>query len=233
MTITADLYALQEIDSALDACERELEQIRTRLGESEAVQDARVIIAEQDARRRAAEVEARRLETAMLDLQEKIRPVETRLYDGSVRNPKELEALQEDVDMLRRQQRGLEDQQLALMEELEVASAGLNGARAEAEAAEAAWRADQGNLALRQQELEADRARLQAQREQRAARIPPPNLAQYERLRRSKRGLAVVRVERGACQGCRIALPTTVQQRARSGMQVVQCTSCERILYTG
>jgi len=41
----------------------------------------------------------------------------------------------------------------------------------------------------------------------------------------------VVKVERGMCQGCRISLPMSVLQKARSGFDVVQCVSCERILY--
>jgi predicted nucleic acid-binding Zn-ribbon protein len=32
------------------------------------------------------------------------------------------------------------------------------------------------------------------------------------------------------CQGCRISLPMSVLQRARTGVSVVQCVSCERIL---
>lgn len=233
MTITADLFALQEDDSALDACDRELAQIRDRLGPSESIAEARASVATHEARRRTADAEAKRLDTEMGDLQVKIAPVEKKLYDGSVRNPKELQAIQEDLEMLRRHQRALEDQQLGVMEELEASGAGLAAARAAVAAAERDWQAEQERLRRREGELDAERSRLQTRRQGLAGRIPAPQLALYERLRKSKRGLAVARVERGACQGCRIALPTTVQQRARSGMQVVQCTSCERILYAG
>ena len=40
-----------------------------------------------------------------------------------------------------------------------------------------------------------------------------------------------VKVERGMCQGCRLALSTMELQRARSARGVVQCSSCRRILY--
>jgi predicted nucleic acid-binding Zn-ribbon protein len=46
-----------------------------------------------------------------------------------------------------------------------------------------------------------------------------------------RQGRAVAKVERGMCGGCRISLPMTVLQKARSGLDVVQCVSCERILY--
>jgi hypothetical protein len=88
-------------------------------------------------------------------------------------------------------------------------------------------------LHQREQELLAQRERLQQQRQARAGRVAPTLLALYERLRPLKRGQAVARIERGVCGGCRITLPTTVQQRARAGGQVLRCPSCERILYAG
>jgi predicted nucleic acid-binding Zn-ribbon protein len=231
MPIAADLYALQELDRAIDACERGLEQTRAAFGDSEEAAEARAAVLEAEVRQHAAQVQARALETQRGDLQLKIQPVETKLYDGSVTIPKELQSLQEDLEMLRRQARALEDQQLAAMEELETTNATLAAARERAAQIEAEWTAGQGDLHEREHQLEAERTRLLAQREGRAARIDPARLALYDRLRHSKRGVAVVKVERGVCLGCRITLPTTVVQRARPGIQVVQCTSCERILY--
>jgi len=37
-------------------------------------------------------------------------------------------------------------------------------------------------------------------------------------------------VEQGLCQGCRISLPMSIVQKARAGVGLVQCVSCERIL---
>ena len=233
MTLAADLFALQETDTAIETCDRELEQIRATLGESEVVAEARAIVAEQEARRHAAEAQARHLDGEFAILQAKIRPIETKLYDGSVRNPKELQSLQEELEMQRRRQRAIEDQQLAVMEEREVSAARLTAACAALQTEEVEWRQGQQDLTGREAALVEQRARLLAQREVRAARLDAPTLALYERLRRTKRGLAVVKVERGACRGCRITLPTTLQQRARSGLQVVQCPSCERILFAG
>jgi len=42
---------------------------------------------------------------------------------------------------------------------------------------------------------------------------------------------SVAKVEGGACQGCRISLPMNLLQKARSGNSLVQCSSCERVLY--
>jgi predicted nucleic acid-binding Zn-ribbon protein len=233
MTVTADLFALQEADSALDACERELAEVRSKLAEEDSAGELRAQVAEQEARLAIARGRAADLETAIRDLQEKVSPVERKLYSGEVRIPKELQALQEDLEMLLRQRRELEDQDLAVMEEVEAAGAALGAARSRLDEYTSSYHTEHTRLVEREGELVQRREQLQANRERRAARIDPQRRGLYDRLRTARRGIAVVRVERGVCTGCRITLPTTVQQRARSGMQAVQCTSCERILFAG
>jgi predicted nucleic acid-binding Zn-ribbon protein len=229
----AELYALQEVDSAVDACERELEQVRAHLDEGAEVAAARAEVARLETELAAAQRRLRELETAATDLRAKMTPIEQRLYSGAVRHPKELQGLQDELTMYRRQLDRVEDDELAAMEALEGATAALAAARERLVALETAWQEEQARLRQREQELLAQRDRLQAQRQARAGRVTPTLLALYERLRPLKRGQAVARIERGVCAGCRITLPTTVQQRARAGTQVLQCPSCERILYAG
>lgn len=229
----AELYALQEVDSAVDACERELERVRAHLDEGEQVAAARAEVARLETEAAVAQRRLRELETAATDLRAKMAPIEQRLYSGAVRHPKELQGLQDELNMYRRQLDHVEDEELAAMEALEAATAALAAARERLAALESTWREEQARLRRREQELLAQRDRLHAQRQARAGRVAPTLLALYERLRPLKRGLAVARIERGVCAGCRITLPTTVQQRARMGTQVLQCPSCERILYAG
>ncbi len=233
MSTTAELYALQEVDSAVDACERELAQVRARLDEPEEVAQARAEVARVEVELEAARRRLRELETAATDLKARMAPIEQRLYSGAVRHPKELQGLQDELNMYRRQLDHIEDDELAAMEALEGTTAALAAARERLAALESAWREEQARLHQRERELLAQRDRLQQQRQARAGRVPPSFLALYERLRPLKRGQAVARIERGVCADCRITLPTTVQQRARAGAQVLQCPSCERILYAG
>lgn len=64
-----------------------------------------------------------------------------------------------------------------------------------------------------------------------ASEVTPQTLELYEGVK-SKKGQAVAKVEQGRCQGCRLNLPINEWQRARVG-DVVQCSSCGRILYLG
>ena len=47
---------------------------------------------------------------------------------------------------------------------------------------------------------------------------------------KKQKGTAVAKVEQGVCCGCRISLPSTELQRARSD-SLVRCSSCGRILF--
>jgi len=231
MTAIADLYALQETDSALDQARAALERAEARLADTSEVDEARATLQEREAAWRQAELAERAVELELEALREKIEPLETKLYGGSVRNPKELADLQADVESLKRRQSGIEDRALEAMAATEEAQAALNEARAALQEVEAARAAENRQLAEERERLLAEIAELEARRQRQSAGIDAQLLRLYEGLRASRQGRAVVRVERGLCQGCRISLPSNVLSRARSGTGLVQCTSCERILY--
>ncbi|MCK4696871.1 MAG: hypothetical protein KAT53_01045, partial [Dehalococcoidia bacterium] len=82
-----------------------------------------------------------------------------------------------------------------------------------------------------QAELGAALATLEQKGKDLAGKLDASSLELYQALRRKRHGRAVAKVEQGMCQGCRIALPMSELQRARLGQELVQCSSCERILY--
>jgi predicted nucleic acid-binding Zn-ribbon protein len=231
MTRSIDLYELQETDTALDAAERRLGEIAQEL-ESESGLDALdEAIAAADVELSSAESERREANAEVIDQKEKISALEEKLYSGEVRNPKELKALQDDVEAHQQHLSVLEERALTAEERVEQAKATQKLARDDRE-----QRMQEREILFTS--LEAEKASINSELEQlnqirnrQKERVDNPDLQLYERLRRARAGRAVSKVERGTCQGCRITLPTTVFQRARSGLKIVQCTSCERILY--
>ena len=71
---------------------------------------------------------------------------------------------------------------------------------------------------------------LEAKRDGQVDGMDAAALSIYQALRERWQGPAVAIVERGLCQGCRITLPMSVLQKARSGLGLVRCVNCERIL---
>jgi uncharacterized protein len=230
MTSAADLLALQEIDLRRDGRRALIADIESRLGETDELRAAR-----DSANRAVAELEQLRrrqhdIDSQLQDIDAKINPVERKLYDGSVRNPKELTDMQKELNIFKGRRSKLDDTGLELIEALDAASKALEQANTALRKAEANWQLDQEDLLTEKSEAEADYSRLESERSLRAEGMDRTSLGLYENLRLTRQGRAVARVERGTCQGCRITLPTHLVQRLRTGDALVQCPSCERIL---
>jgi predicted nucleic acid-binding Zn-ribbon protein len=231
MTIAADLYALQEIDSAIEATMTSLAAVEEQLGESEELIAGRQAVEERQHAIEDLSKQERDLEWQVDDVRSHLSDVEGKLYGGSVRNPKELAGVQEEANILKGQMRRREDELLELMVRVEETQAALREAEESLSEVEARWRQEQQELAGEKERLEGEIAGLEDRRGRQAGQIEARALALYENLRERRQGTAVVKVERGMCGGCRISLPMTILQKARSGLDVVQCVSCERILY--
>jgi predicted nucleic acid-binding Zn-ribbon protein len=227
----AELYALQQTDLALDAQRAILTDAESGLGESEEVVEARRVLEKCQEARRAAEKLFKEREWEADEQRRKIEPLEKRLYQGTVTNPKELEDLQQDIESLKRRRSELEDQALEAMTALEEAQAALEEAERAIQALTGSWETEQESLHVRQERAEREIAVLEEQRAAQAEGIEPSLLRLYDRLRAARQGRGVAKVEGGACQGCRISLPMSLLQRARAGSEIVQCNNCERILY--
>jgi predicted nucleic acid-binding Zn-ribbon protein len=233
MTSAAELFALQEIDLRRDARRAVIADIETRLGETPAVVAAREAVSDAETNLKELQTQQRRLEAKLQDLDAKMRPLEKKMYDGSVRNPKELTDMQKELNHFKAQRSDLDDEGLEMIEAIEAATSVLAQRKDALKRAEMEWQEDQRELTEDKGEAEGEYARLEQQRSAQTADMERGALGLYETLRAAKAGRAVARVERGTCQGCRITLPTHLVQRLRGADELVQCPSCERILVAG
>lgn len=233
MSRLSDLYALQETDSELADRRSVLEQVEAQLGESEGLAGRRADLAAEQARLTELAAEQRDLDLQVQERREHLGNVDAKLYSGTVENPRELVALQDDVEQLRGALRQVEERLLAVMTAIEEIQNRVQGETAALEAAEQAWKDQQGRLTSQQTTLTAQVAAATTRRTAAALPVSPADLALYQTLLQMKLGRAVARAERGMCLACRINQPLSIVQRARSGQEIVQCTSCQRILFAG
>lgn len=230
MTTATDLYALQEIDLALDKDVARLAEIEANLVETEELLDARAAVKGRRAAADAFKTQQRDLEWSVDEVRNKAGEIESRLYAGSVRNPKELQDLDADLRSLKTQTRSREDTLLGLLVELDEAEALLRDAETACAEIEAAWKTSQESLFVEKAGLEPEVAGLKTQRDAALEGQDRAAMGLYNLLRERRAGLAVATVERGLCHGCRISLPMSILNKARAGAGLVQCVSCERIL---
>lgn len=230
MSTAKTLYELQEIDLEKDQVTQNLDQVKEKLGKDDDVAEARTAL--EAARRRLTDLEhlQRAAEWENDDLGAKIAHEEKKLYEGSVKNPRELMSLQQELDLLKAKRKEQDDKLLVIMMDVDSAQQNVDLGSKELQSKESAWEADQQQLSTERTSLEANLTALEQKRSSVLERVDRASLNLYEGLRLAKQGRAVATVEQGRCQGCRISLPVSNQQGVRLGHELVTCSNCGRIL---
>jgi predicted nucleic acid-binding Zn-ribbon protein len=82
----------------------------------------------------------------------------------------------------------------------------------------------------RMDEIQAKIAELRVERDKLATEVKPEVLKRYSSIR-MRRGLAVVSVRNGTCQGCNMNIPPQLYNVLQRGISVETCPSCHRIIY--
>ena len=231
MLSVKQLYDLQLLDWEIQKREEALTDIRARLYD-----DSRRAAARRQRDAIAARIESlaapkRQSERDIQDIERRIAEIDARLYDGSVTNPRELEAYQEERATLSDNQSEREDALLELMVQIEDAEESLEQASDLFERVNAEREAEITDLQSGGQALSDQLPQLHDRRASLSAEYPPIALSVYESVRQLRGGQGAALVDRrGLCQGCRLVIPTNELQRVRAGQELVQCGSCSRIL---
>lgn len=229
------LLTVQEHDGALDRMRHRRATLSERAelarGESEAASLAGRIAGVREQRDVIARDE-QRLEDETRNLAEKAADVEAAMYSGTVSSPRELQAMQADVEQLRRHQRNLENRELELMEAREPIDAALVALEAELAALEADLARLRSTLAEAEATIDGEAAAELVARRVAVEGIPAPLLAEYERCRAQARGVGVARLLGNTCQGCHLSIPATEVERIKKSADgsVAHCDNCGCIL---
>lgn len=230
---TDRLLELQELDSAIDRLEQRRQQLEagTELAEARvAMEEAESRLGELRLALDAVAVEQRRLENEIDSMDQKAAADEKRLYDGSIANTKELEALQHEIANIKERKSRTEDELLERMERREdlerraaVEQEAVTAARSRVEAV--------GGDAIR--ELELVTAQLTERRAARDVLVPEFDeelLELYDDLRRQKRGVGAAALVDGVCQACYEKLSALELDRLKHTDGIKRCEYCRRIV---
>ncbi len=229
--IAAALYQLQQLDFELERISNEQQTVATSLQGNAALQQLRAEQKTAQKQLQSALQAQRDAEWTLEDLGRRLKAQEQRLYSGVVKNPKELNALEQEILHLRLQQDKQEGKTLEAMEAAESMQERVQRIATELDQAEEAWVTQSAALLARRDQLEARGKETRAKREQSAARLDAGLLTRYDNIRRTRQGRAVSKVEQGLCQWCRVILTPSELQHVRASAELQTCSNCGRILY--
>jgi predicted nucleic acid-binding Zn-ribbon protein len=226
----ASLIALQQIDSAADTARRRLAELPSAeqaidlaIAQAAAAVDVeKASLAENHAARRALEKDVAGVDTRLARFDD---------HKAAVKTNHEYTALLHEIATAKTEKDGIEDRILALMESADTLTQRLKAA--EASLAQARRDGDQARTAFAAERvaLEAEIARLTASRVTEVRAVEARALSTYEQLLKGRRGQAVAEMRAGHCTACHVRLRPTVEQHVRRNEDLVQCDSCQRLLY--
>ena len=236
--MTSELEGLLEVqahDLALDRLRHRREALPERAQLETATRDfaarereGTAVRTERDAVLR----EEKRIDDEAQALGARATEVEQKLYSGAVTSPRELQAMQADVEMLKGHRSDLEARELEVMEQRET----IEGQLATIDAARATLAADIDRLraviSAAEVEIDAEAAVEQGAREAAAEKITTGLLRDYETRRARNKGAGAARLIGTTCQACHLSIPSTEAEQIHrgGGSAVAYCDNCGAIL---
>ena len=231
MTVVQQLYDLLAIDVEIERFRKSIVSIDDTLVDNHLLLETQRSLEETQATLRTQETERKDLELTVESFHDKGEQLESKLYGGTVRNPRELKDMQVELNLLREQEKQEEESLLVALGAAEETEQSLGSLKSALQEIQTARKKEQKQLLEEKAHLEQDSAVLGEKRQGISSLVDTVHLKLYDSLRSARQGQAVAKIERGMCQGCRISLPTKVVQVARTAQKLVQCPSCSRILY--
>lgn len=227
------ILELQGLDTSIDR----LEHRRTQLEAGEETSVARKEMQESESRLGelrlaldAVGTESRRLELEIDSMTAKLAAEEKRMYDGTIANAKELEALQHEIAGLKDRRSRAEDQLIEQMERREELDGRATLADEEVAVARAHVDALGGDAARELEQVESGLIETRAAREALAPELDEQLLELYEDLRRQKKGIGAAAIVDGVCQACQQKLSAVELDKLKHTDDIKRCEYCRRIV---
>jgi len=214
---------LMRLDEDLQKLPRDEDRVRRQLaGDEFALKLAHDALMAAELVVKKHEMEAQTRRTTVIRLKQQ--QFETRKNEEFQAIAHEITRYEKDLDQL-------ETVELEAMEEVDR----LRAEQAKAEAALAKTRSfvdeDLAKIKERGERIRAERGEVAAERERAAADASEELLPLYERLMKSKNGMALAPLEEGKCQGCHMKLIPSTIVAVQAGKELTRCEDCGRILY--
>jgi predicted nucleic acid-binding Zn-ribbon protein len=225
------IITLQKLVSAAHDAERRLADEPERESAFEArldtarrhLSDAKDRLAENQNARRAIEKEVALHQGRLSKFRDQAMAVKTN---------QEYQAIQKEITYAQSEVKTLEDRVLELMVEADELSASVKQAEGESAAEQKAVEADRRAMAAELADLKASLERIAVERAAVVKQLDPAALATFELVSRRRNGVAVAQARDGICTVCQMRLRPQVFNTVLRNDQIIQCDSCQRILYS-
>lgn len=224
------LIQLQTLDLRGTAIKEQRRRIPDRLQTSEQpLRDARQLLEKVSARAEAA-TKARRDRERELEAQEtQIDKMKARASE--IKKNVEYQAHLFEIQMASKKKGEIEEQILVLMDEVEQQQQAVLEAKKRMAEAEAAFGREKTELEALDARLVTELGAVEEQRKVVEASVDKSLLDRYNKLKGTRKDLAVVPIRGGICSGCRLQIEPQLIAEVKRAEKLLSCSYCQRILY--
>jgi predicted nucleic acid-binding Zn-ribbon protein len=224
------LLVLQERDTRVTALTNELGHLPQLIAEIDAQVAARMAkFDELKARTRQIEADRKKFD---LDVQAKQAAIARyRSQQQQTRKNEEFAALNHEIEHAEKEIAALEDAELELMEAYDKGLAQVAEAQKELAVFQEKAKQKKGEMEKRATAVAAELAGAKEKQAEAEKAVAEDALARYRRILKSKKDVAIVPIQHGACGGCHMKLTTQTVHSAKGSEQLVACENCGRLVY--
>ena len=157
--------------------------------------------------------------------------MDKRMRMNRIKNIKELQALQREIDQMRQSNGDLEEEIIKIMQEIDGIKAQIKAKETEMGALQEEWQKKQDELQAQIGGIDKAVLEAAARRQSIASQLANDLISRYELIFARRGGTAVVEVSGGICQGCYMNIPPQLGNEIIKSEKLHMCPSCNRILY--
>ena len=225
------LITLQQLDDAIEGARRKIAAHPQRLADA----DAR--LADAQARVDAARHRLKDNQDARRDLEKDAAVFQTRLSKykdqlAAVKTNREYTAMQHEIAAAQTELGGVEEKVLERMLDADTIAADIKSSEAALAAEQKAVNAEKAAMDQELGVVQAALADATGKRTALLAQIDPMVVKKFDQVAKFRKGVAMSTATRdGLCSACHVRLRPHVFQQIRLNDTIIQCESCQRILY--
>jgi len=154
-----------------------------------------------------------------------------RSQQQTTRKNEEFSALNHEIEHTEKEISALEDSELELMEAYDKGLASVAVAQKELLAFQEKAKQKKGDLEKRTTAVAAELTGAKEKQAAAEATVPEDVLGRYRRILKSKKDVAIVPINGGACGGCHMKLTSQTVLTARAAEALTSCENCGRLVY--
>ena len=228
--LTEKLVSLQEIDLKIDLIDNEIKREQEELDKRiSALAGRESLISTLEEQIETLEKERRTLEDEMTDKIANVKERQSKMMQ--VQTSREQTALLKEIEDAKRNVKENEEKIVAIMEQVEKLTADVTEEKNLLKADKSLVSEETEKVGSAIETLNKGKKTKQNKRDKQAQDVEQVRIRKYDLLRQRRNGLAIVNVLGGVCQGCFMNLPPQQYNILLRGDQLLECPSCQRLIY--